>query len=388
MAKLTLSELTTPLTRQEVEASIYQVLANLSVPTTSWKPGAVVRTMIVGVSAVFAAFTELMSSIAASGFLELSEGEWLTLVAWYVYGVERLPATSATGELLVSNSSGNIYLLDPGDLIVRNTTTGATFRNTQAITISAGVSNLSVTVLADVAGSLSNSAAASLTELVVPLLGVTCSNPTAMYGQDEEKDPALRIRCAEKLGALSPMGPWDAYNYAIRNATIDGRNLGITQIAVVPDGYGNVTCYVAKPGGTVTDEELDAANDAVQRLAAPQAVTAIVVRATGVPIAVTYEVYAYQTGGLLEADVVNVVQAALDTFIQSQPVGGHVTTPPNGLIYFDGIRAAIHDAMPEIFHVVLTLPAADIALTPSDVATLGVVTPTVAFFPTPQGYTP
>src|SRR5262252_8646367 len=119
MATFTLAELVKPVTRQEVQASIYEALGVLGVNTTSWKPGAVPRVIIVAVSVVFSGFSELVSLTAKGGFLELAEGDWLTIVAHYVYGVDRIDATFASGGLTLSNSGGGEYALDPDDLIVR-----------------------------------------------------------------------------------------------------------------------------------------------------------------------------------------------------------------------------------------------------------------------------
>jgi hypothetical protein len=95
MALLPLDELTTPLTTDQVKARIYATLASVGVSTTSWKPGAVVRTMIAACAIVMAALSELTANIARSGFLELAEDKWLALVAHHVYGVDKVYATFA-----------------------------------------------------------------------------------------------------------------------------------------------------------------------------------------------------------------------------------------------------------------------------------------------------
>src|SRR5690349_21273415 len=92
-----LDELVKPMTATEVRESIYRGMGLVGVNTTTWKPGAVVRTMVVVTSIVMSAFSNLIASIARSGFLELAEGRWIDLVAWYVYRVKRPEATFATG---------------------------------------------------------------------------------------------------------------------------------------------------------------------------------------------------------------------------------------------------------------------------------------------------
>jgi|SRR5215831_1454102 len=389
MARLTLDELTTPLSRQEVEASVYNVLATLGVNTTSWKPGAVVRTMIVGMSSVFAAYTELMALIARSGFLALSSGEWLTLVASYVYGIERRDATFASGTLTLTNSGGGLYILDIGDLIVRNINSGATYRNTAAVTISPS-STTTTGIAATEPGSNSSAAAGEIAALVTTLLGVSCNNTAAITGIDQEPDATLRQRCTEMLGSLSPMGPWDAYTSALRNATDPtGRNLDITRVSLVPDGFGKIDIYCATSTGTLPTTDVPYADAAVQQNAAPQAITAIIHPAVEHIIAVTCTVYAYNTSGMTAAEMTAAIQDAVEAFIIAQPIGGNVVTPPTGYVYLDGIRSAVASVAPEIFHVVISVPSADVALNPAEVATPGLVTvSSLNLVPPPEGHHP
>lgn len=395
MARLTIAELTVPLTRAEVQASIYDVLAAVGVNTSAWKPGSVVRTMIVGVSAVFAAYSSLMASIARSGFLETSDGEWLTLVAWYVYGVERRAASSAAGDVVFTLTGGAIYNLDPGDVIVRNAATGHTYRNTEAFTLDPAHPIATVGVVATEAGTDSNADAHAISQLVTSLLGVTVDNPVALFGADVEGDPSLRQRCTERLGALSPMGPWDAYSVALRNAVRqDGTNIGIARISLVVDGYGHVDCYCATATGAVTGDMTDPATDlgaaqlAVLQNAAPQAVTARVYGATELPLAVTYSVWMYNTTGQTVVQITDRIHDAIVAFIRAQPVGGNVIDPAlPGHIFIDALRSAIAATYREIFHVEVTAPPTDQALTKQQVATVGAITATqIVQVPPPEAF--
>jgi phage-related baseplate assembly protein len=386
-----LDSLTTPLTREEVQASIYEVLATIGVNTTGWKPGAVVRTIIVGVSAVLSALSILQSKIARSGFLELSEGDWLTLVAHYVYGVDRIDATFGTGVITLTNSGGGVYSFAIGDLIFTNPDTGKTYRNTAAVDLAA-LSSATVAIRAEEAGSGSTSAATAISQLVTTVIGVSCSNAAAVIGQDAESDSALRLRCYDKLGALSPMGPSDAYGFAARSAKRqDGTTVGITRVRSNKDGLGNVFVYVANASGPVTgtvgdlSTDLGAVDEAIQQNAPPLAVTAYVASATGVPFAVTYEVWMYNTSGRTPAQVQALISARLAAFTAAQAIGGNYIDPGPGKIFLDAIQTVIEGTLPEIFRAVLSLPAADVSLTSSQVATLGTVTCAAIHQVAPEG---
>lgn len=377
---ISLDALITPLTRAEVQASIYQVLAAVGVNTTAWKPGGVVRTMIAGVSVVLSAQSQLQALSTRSGFLELSEGDWLTLVAHYVYGVDRIEATFAEGEVTLTNAGGGVYTLDPDDLVVANPTTGKTYRNTGAVSLGAS-SSLTIPVRATEDGSTSTSLPGTVTRLETTLLGVTVTNATAIVGRDAELDPDLRARCNEKLGALSPFGPWDAYAFAARNAMRpDGTPVGVTRVRQLKDGAGGVTTWIATASGTVTgdandpDTDLGIVNEAIQRLAAPLAVTAVVEGATPFVQAVTYEAWAYNTTGLTDAQLKTAIGLKLTAYFAAQPIGGNVIGLDPGKVFRHLLIAAISSARPEIFRIDLTLPATDPELDINEVPVLGTVT--------------
>ena len=372
-----LDDLTTPVTRAEVEASIYQVFSVLGVSTTSWKSGAVVRTMIAAVSIVLSAFSVLQAKIARAGFLELSTGDWLTIVAHYAYGIDRILATFATGQVRLTNSGGGVYSGDPDDLIFANSSTGKTYRNTAAFSIDA-LGTVTLDIQASEQGSASSSAPGTIDTLLTPLLGVTCSNLLPVLGRDAEDDSSLRARCSEQLGALSPFGPWDAYASAVHNAThADGTSLGITRFRNVKDGSGNVYTYLATASGGVTGTvgnlatDLGIADEAIQQLAAPLSVTAHTLSATPVTITPTYEVWMYNTSGRSPSEVQALIATRLGEFMAGQPIGGNVISPAAGKVYVDAIRAVIASTLPQIFHVVLPAPAADVTLAITAVPVLG-----------------
>jgi hypothetical protein len=378
---VSLDETISPPTREEIQEIIYSVIGTVGVSTTNWKPGAVVRTIIAALAIVLYAAFQLQALIARSGFLDLATGVWLTLVARYVYGVERIEATFATGTVTLDNAGGGVYAFDPDDLIFSNPDTGKTYRNVEAVSIGALETGIEVLVRAVEAGSTSTSLAGTIVEMVTAVLGVSCTNETAVIGQDEELDPALRTRCRVKLGSLSPMGPPDAYEYAARNATLtDGTPAGVTRTKDNRDGFGNFYLYCATDSGelegTIGDltTPLGAVDDAVQRRAAPLAVTAHTLSSTPVEVNIVYEAWAYNTSGLTSAQFQAAIAAKLVTFVRTEPIGGHEISPDPGKLFVETIRDTIRTARAELFHVVVTSPAADVEFEIYEVPVLGTVT--------------
>ena len=382
----TLAELTTALTADEIEASIYAAVEARGAKTTSWKPGAVVRTIIAGVAIVLAAFSSLAALVARGGFLELATGSWLTLVARYVFGVERITGTFASGYVTLTNTAAVPYSGGADDLIVINSTTDATYRSVAAWSVdAAGGPNdeVDVEVRAVEAGSDSTSPAGDIDALVTTLSGVTVTNAAALVGTDEETDPELRSRCLARTGALSPNGPKDAYSYAARNAvTADGDAIGVTRVTTQATGDGTVNVWVATASGAVVgdpddpDTDLGAVALAIYEQAEPLSVEAVVASATPVTVDVTYELWIYTSSGLLASAVEDLVEAALEEMLAAVPIGGHYVAPDRA-IYVSDIAAAIDAVRSEIFRPTVTAPAADVTMAVNEVAVLGTVTPTI-----------
>lgn len=110
---LPIDQLIKPLSKDEVKDSIYRLMAATGLPVTSWPEGGVARTIVAIVAAIFAGFTDVIAVAIRAGFLDLAEGIWLTLLARYVYGVDRIEATFAAGEVTLNNTGGGVYSFDP-----------------------------------------------------------------------------------------------------------------------------------------------------------------------------------------------------------------------------------------------------------------------------------
>lgn len=381
----TLEELTTPLTKDEIEDAIYAAIEARGVATTSWKPGAIARTIIAGLAIVLAAFSTLQARIAASGFLEKAEGDWLTLVAEFVYGVPRNEGTFASGNVEFNNGAGGVFSPGAGDVIVSNSSTGKTYRNTAAFTLAAFETGKLVPFEAVEIGADSTSPAGFIDTLETTLLGVTVTNPSALVGLDPESDPDLRVRCLAKTGTLSPNGPADAYRFvAFEAEKDDGTPVGITRLTATPDGEGNVDVYIANASGPVTGTigdtttDLGAVDAAIQTQVVPLAVTATVASATANTIAVTYEAWIRGTIGLTEVELQSEIADALADFMSEQPIGGSRKVAGGGFVFKEGIEGVIAETIGSDFllDLVVSAPAADVSIAASEAPVLGVVSAT------------
>jgi phage-related baseplate assembly protein len=377
---MTLDELITPKTPDQVKAQLLARLSTLGMNTSLWKPGSPTRTILALVASIVSSLTELAALIAKSGFLELSEGNWLTLVARYVYGVERSAGSFASGDVQFTNTSGFLYAGSAGDLTARNPTTGKTYRNTAAFTIGAGASG-TIAFEAVELGSDSTSAPGTITSLSTPLAGVTITNGLAFVGTDPEDDAALRLRCSEKVGTLSPNGTRDAYAFAARSATLNGQAVGVTRVRTFADGVGGVDLYVATASGVVTGTVGDTSTplgavDAAAQAMVPEGVTLRTHSATAHAIDVTCELWVRSS---LTADaIVDAISLALTDWLATRPIGGH-DLGAGGKVFLRAIETVIGatEGIPEVIDVAVTLPIGDVAIATTEAPTLGAVLATV-----------
>jgi len=384
---ITLDDLIAPVTLEEAKTSIYNVMAALELPITAWKPKSVVRAMVWVFAALMVAVTTLVVLIVKSGFREYATGDWLTVHAKQTVGIDRVEATYAPGVVTLSNSGGGLFTMGAREVIFESSVTHKTYVNTGAFVLAPVQTGLDVPIEAQEAGAGSTASAGDITIIQTTMTGVTCTNAAAVVGLDAESDEDLRTREGTTLDALSPDGPAGAY-YAAAVAAVDGsdNNIGVNRVRVNENSTtGEVTCVVATATGVVSGtvgtpgDDLDYVNINVQRLAAPLGIAGCtVISATAVTVAVTFELWAYDTG-VSDVDLTAYAKAALDRFITTRAIGGD-----SGYVYADMLIAAIRGMRStlidddtakaisdKIYKVAVTVPAADVAISSTQVAVAG-----------------
>lgn len=377
---LTIDQLVTPVTEDQALETFLSELETLGLAARSWRKGGVARSILRVVAKTYSGFTQLMAAAIKSGFLETAEGDWLTLLAKYVYGVDRAEATFATGSITLVNAGGGIYSFNAQEVRFLRTVSGKTYAyvNVAAFTLNAGETK-TISIQAVEVGSASSAAPGEINALETVLPLVTVSNADSVVGSDAETDAELREACKNKLGALSLRGPRGAYAYAVREATRpDGSAVDINRLSVSPSSStGVVTVYLASPSGTPSVADIGYVATSIENIARPDSVTANTVAATAVPFTRTLTVWAKRTDGVSADDIKTLVNAAIVTEVAAYPIGG-IPKPPStqGYLYADFIAGVAKGAHPSIFDVDGT--GADLALNPGEVATLSGLTITVS----------
>lgn len=341
-----LDELIKPLTEEEVLEKFLANLETLSVPARTWRKGGSLRTILRVTARLVSDLTKLMAAVIEGGFLDKAKGAWLTLLAFYVYGVTRKSASYATGELTLTNTSGVPYVFGAEQLRALKTissTVKKAYVNTAGFTLGAGVT-LTIPVRAVEVGTSSNANPGEIDSLEVSLFGVTVTNDAAVLGLDEETDPELRQACIDKLGTLSLAGPRGAYAFAATRATRpDGTPVNINRVQVSPQSStGVVDVYCAAPSGAPDPTDLTYVRENIEAIARPDSVTCNVYAATNVAFARAITLYAVKAPGVSAADMKALAENAVAEFFRGYPVGG-LKKPPStqGKLYADRIDAAV-----------------------------------------------
>lgn len=378
-------------TKEQIQARCLAICAALGLKTTSWQVGGVVLTLL----GVFAEIASIWSGgialMARAGFLDFAEGKYLTLVAFYVFGVTRVPFTFAKGDVTLVNASGGLYTYAAGTFVLGRPAPASpdvTYVNADPFTLQpVGNPGATQTIAfrCQVPGARGTASAGSITRLVSTTPGVSATNPAAFVGTNEEGDVHLRARCRAKLGTISPNGPRGSYQYVAETAVDEnGDSLGVTRVQIVPVvGSGHVDVYIASPSGAVPPDTVTFIDDLVQRTVVPDAVTCTVHNSTNVVRSVQATIYIYTAANMSTAAVRAAAANLLDDFFKLLPVGGltFVAGGP-GYLPFRALEAKLAQISPYVVEA-RVVPELDVALAVGNVAVPGTYDFTVIPVPGP-----
>jgi len=375
-----LSELIVVVTQSQIYRVALAVANAAGLPVTSWQAGDPMRTLLNAQAEAMASRDANEAGYIASGFLDYAEGEWLKQHAAQQFGVTVPAAVAATTDVVISNPGGGFYPdIEVRALTFRNTVTGKTYSNTTGGTLASGPgTTLTVTVVADEAGSDSSAGAGEIDFLVTPLGASTCSNAVAAIGVDEQSEETTREQCRARRGRATPNGPKDAYTDVALDPLLTG-TYGITGARAYADSdVGDVTVYLRAPSGAVSEANRALVETAILVNATPLCITPTVLSCTAVTVAVTYSMNLYKRSNLTATEAAALVSAALASLFAVRPIGGDIVSPDTtGKIYASQILSTIKGVSSDAFRVTVSLPAGDTSLTNGQVAALGTVTPTI-----------
>lgn len=375
---LTLEQLTTPVSEDDAMATILAVLTQLGFQATSWQSGAIQLTVLRLFAKTYSGLTTLVSDIAAGGFAALASTGWLTLLAKYVYGLDRIAAQSTVGQVvLTSSAAAPVHTWITGDIIVADQPQGTDNANTYTVTVPGTLApgtSAAFEFKADVPGAAGNIAPGTTLYLWTPLVGVTPTNPVlappnnstwiTTPGADEESNQRLAARCLAR---------WSRLTYS----NVDGAYVGwalealpaITRITIgSAAGDGNVKIYAATALGPITGPQattvanyVNGIADGIGRRPINDIVSVLAPSVlTTPPIVIDAYVESAQVPTAAAA-----ITNALNTYIGSLPIGGTRLQFSQGRVIYSELVALSQDQT-GIRSVALSI-SSDVLLNPDQI---------------------
>jgi Baseplate J-like protein len=376
-------------TKEKILAKGLQIATALGVDTTTWSDGDPTLTDFWFISELLELLEQIVAVFTKSGFLSSAEGDWLKVVLYESFGVEVSDATRASCLATLTNAGGGQWTITPGSITAKNTTTGKTFRNVTSgnpgTLFGVGAVCSGIEFVADEPGSASNTAVGELDELVTVMRGVTIANTTVAIAIDEPSVEQQRQLGRDKLGALSPNGPADAYNSVAKNPKLTGTT-DITDARTYGDNdAGDVTVYLRGSSGAVTEPVRALAEAAIVKNAVPLTITPAVLSATNKVVPVTYTIWLYADDAREADEIEEAIEKLLFAMFPARPIGGDIIPPAvTGALYRSLIESTIKSVSTRTFRVTVTAPA--IEATPVDIGEVlvpGTITATIVKVPVP-----
>lgn len=337
----------------------------VSLPVLAWQRGSVPRSLLESEADPLSELSSLVAMIAAGGLVETASGDWLTLLAKQVYGLDRNPATATIGVIRLSNSGSSAKSFGAGTLWVSDPY-GHRYTNLADGTLPSGPSSIDVLFQAENPGQAYNVAHSTITQMVTPLPAVTCTNPvdwlvssSAVPGSDAENDPLLRQRCRDRWSSIGVGATAATYRFWARTASPV-----VKTVAVIRDlvNTAQVDVYIAGASGSALSPTIVATVDAYIRARMPLTSGLLVASATAHPFTVSGTVWVSSSKA---ATAQAAIAAALQAYINNAPIGGYTGSTAN-IISMEKIIGLIA-GQDGVVDATITSPLADITLAPTEV---------------------
>lgn len=372
---LSIEQLSTTPTRDEVAQFLINTLSELGFQTTGWQEGRVQTTLLNGVATVGSAFFQIAGTLARAGYNSYAEGAALTLKSDSDFDNQRGQAKKAKGPFLLTSTATVAKTIEVGALVIEDTN-GTRFLNTEKVTVSAGSSS-NINVEAALAGTAGNIGNNSTLRLVTPVSGITVTNPgpgdgaawyTLQTGADEESNATLQQRNATKWGTLSVEKTRTAYeNLALSQE-------GVEKTKVVDDnprGAGTVDVYVAGNRTLVATDDITSAQEAfAERTFGTESAWP----PTNTPLESTVELkhpttleldvqgVVYYDPNFTTSDVKTNLKKILNAFVDSVPIGGFDYSPGPANVITLGDLTEVIEATRGIRSATLSQPTGNVSV--------------------------
>lgn len=357
---LTLSQLLTAKTRDEMVSLMLTELQAKGFPVTHWLVGGMVRNLLETFARLLEDFSKLLVVVTAGGILEESEGDWLTLLARSNYKTTRKDATFAEWDVTLACATGAGPVNVTAGQLWAATSAGRLFNNKAAGVIPNGGS-VTLRFKAESPGTAYNAGPVNILKTTIP--GVSISASTLIESaSDQETDAQLRERAQLQWTLLATGATEATYKKWVLDSDVDIRRVYVKEHTPIP---GTVTAWIARQDTTATGGDQLTAQTYLD-----DPVRKVMNVTPAVELAVEELVSVTGTALIKTADLANaqaVIGDNLLALFRALDIGdGNATT---GKLF----RAEIVEvfmALPGMKNFTLTTPAADVSLAEGEVAVL------------------
>lgn len=384
---LSVSQIMTPVTREQAVRTALEFLSSLGFATGSWATGSWERTITSAAAWLYADGTQAVANLASGAFNESADGDWMTLITESRYGDTRPGAVACEGLALLTSAAGSpAHSWGVQELQFSDTPDGEPhadgspailFYNSEAGAIGPS-SSLSILIKAVAAGPEPNAIASGSTlYLLTPLTGVTATVPAdpstltwiTVPGANQRSADEQREMNALKWATLAPQGAQEnCYARWAREADIT-----ITRCRPYNTGGGGVTVACATATGGISGGPASVASpgtgqaqtvlDYVEDGRRPVNDIVTVKSATVVPLVIVAAPVIDQ-GGATKTDIEN----AIDAYLGGLDIGGKVVPPSaSGQVVWEELNELIRK-LPGVRRANLTTPSGDVALASDEIA--------------------
>lgn len=354
----------TPPTQQQILAGLINTYDSLNPAADDMNIGSVVRSLLTSTSiGLKQAYTGQMENILAmqrAGMYSAFNFNLLQPTAAYTMEQFTVPTAPTT----------NVNV--PAGVIVKISGTNTQYQTIASSIWPAGVTTQNIRIVCMQTGTIGNTFANTITQLVTPiagLAGVTVTNTKPVInGTDLETEEQRAQRFTKFVDSLHK-GDIGALNYGAQQAILYDQYGYINEQVMksqVVEGNGSNTIYIDNGNYSASQQLIAWCQQIINGYVDSNGNYVIGWKAAGIPstvqaanlqqvtIAVTV---APDTGYTLDM-VQTTIQNNLASLVQGLPIGGTLYGAPQGILYLKAIDAAIK--VPGVLNFAVTSPTADI----------------------------
>lgn len=304
-------------TFNEITTNIETNIGSKSENLTDFTPGSNIKA-IIDAFTHFVEFLQLQTNIGFEAFaLRGARGDDLDLRV-QDFGVTRKAAQQSTGIIQFKRntpSPSDFTIYADGQLSTQSDVFGNTINYTIDSNIVFPSGSVSVTgwVTCTTAGIIGNVPSGYITSIVSSIPGVdtVVNNAAFTDGADEENDEQLRERVTLHINGLKA-----GNESAIRAAALSIPGVTVARVKENEPALGQITIFVSNQSGILTQEQIDAVNEAIDSAAAFGILVNLVtptVNYITISMDVTYNKDFYETDAVVDERV----RTAINSFVMN-----------------------------------------------------------------------